>query len=53
MFEEKDIKDILFDIYENNKDKDSVTDIICNKLIEECLSAGAWDNLSIFVVRLT
>jgi serine/threonine protein phosphatase PrpC len=55
MFEEKDIKDIIEDLMEKNKDNKEkcITKIICDYLIEESLKAGGWDNISIFTIKMT
>ena len=55
MFEEKDIKDIIEELMEKNKDnKDKcITRVICDYLIEESLKAGGWDNISIFAIKMT
>ena len=54
MIDEKDIKDIIQDLMEKNKDnKDScITKIICDHLIDESLKAGGWDNISVFAIKI-
>ena len=54
MIDEKDIKDIIEELMEKNKDnKDScITKIICDYLVDESLKAGGWDNISVYAIKI-
>ena len=54
LFEENDIKEFISELVESNyNNDDSITKIICKNLIDECIKAGGWDNMSIYVIKLT
>ena len=54
LFEENDIKEFISELVESNYNNDDfITKIICKNLIDECIKAGGWDNMSIYVIKLT
>ena len=53
IIDEWEIKDYIFDIcrdYEGSGE--SVTKHICDKLVDDALQSGSWDNISCFAIRL-
>ena len=54
LFEENDIKEFISELVESNYNNDDfITKIICKNLIDECIKAGGWDNMSIYAIKLT
>ncbi len=55
MIDEKDIKEIILELMEKNKDNNNecITKIICDYLVDESLKAGGWDNISAFVIKMS
>ena len=54
IIDEWEIKHYISDICsENEGTGQSITKLICDKLVNESMHAGGWDNISVFTIKLT
>ena len=52
-YDRNEIKDYINDIVRDLEGSgESMTKKICNKLIEDTMQSGGWDNISIFAIKL-
>ena len=53
IIDEWEIKHYISDICNDIKGNESVTMKICDKLVNESIHSGGWDNISVFTIKLT
>ena len=54
IIDEWEIKHYISDICSQNEGTgESITKLICDKLVDESMHGGGWDNISVFTIKLT